>query len=133
TNPTVCAANVTEKSIATGGRECTDGAPATGTGLRATCCAPTAIIHTSHISTRWRPSRRRSRRAVPQRAQSEGEIMPNDDPVTENVSSSSHPSRRLFNIAAASAAASWIMTACGPKRLYEAPKERLQSLIADQE
>ena len=34
----------------------------------------------------------------------------------ETDSQSTHPSRRLFTIAAASTAASWIMTACGPKR-----------------
>jgi ferredoxin len=43
------------------------------------------------------------------------------------------PSRRLFTIAAASSAAAWIMTACGPKRLYEPPKEKLRSAIADLE
>ena len=32
------------------------------------------------------------------------------------------PSRRLVTIGAAATAASWVMTACGPKRLYEAPK-----------
>jgi Fe-S-cluster-containing dehydrogenase component len=41
--------------------------------------------------------------------------------------------RRMFAAAAAGAAASWIMTACGPKRLHEAPKERLRSLVADLE
>ena len=44
-----------------------------------------------------------------------------------------HPSRRLFTIAAASTAASWIMTACGPKRLYEAPKDRLRAAIKEME
>src|SRR5471030_3140536 len=44
-----------------------------------------------------------------------------------------NPSRRLFTIAAASAAASWVMTECGPKRLYEAPKERLKLAIAEME
>lgn len=59
--------------------------------------------------------------------------MANENPVTGNDTSSSRPSRRLFTISAASAAASWILTACGPKRLYEAPKDRLRTLIADLE
>ena len=46
---------------------------------------------------------------------------------------STHPSRRLFTIAAATTAASWIMTACGPKRLYEAPKDRLRAAIKEME
>jgi len=41
--------------------------------------------------------------------------------------------RRLFTKAAAGAAAGWILTACGPKRLYDAPKERLLTLVANLE
>jgi Fe-S-cluster-containing dehydrogenase component len=43
------------------------------------------------------------------------------------------PSRRMFAMSAAGSAAGWVMTACGPKRLYDAPKERLQRLISDVE
>jgi len=46
---------------------------------------------------------------------------------------SPRPTRRLFTASAAGAAAGWILTACGPKRLHEAPRERLRSLIADLE
>jgi len=45
----------------------------------------------------------------------------------------SQPTRRLFGASVAGAAATWIMTACGPKRLHVAPKERLRSLLADLE
>ncbi len=51
----------------------------------------------------------------------------------ENEVKSSQPTRRLFAASMAGAAATWIMTACGPKRLHEAPKERLRSLLADLE
>ena len=51
----------------------------------------------------------------------------------ETESKPSNPTRRLFTISAAGAAAGWIMTACGPKRLHEAPKERLRSLVSDLE
>lgn len=40
--------------------------------------------------------------------------------------------RRGF-AAAAAGAATWVMTSCGPKRLYELPKERLKQSIADLE
>ena len=46
---------------------------------------------------------------------------------------SSQPTRRLFARAAAGAAAGWILTACGPKRLYDAPRERLRTLVKDLE
>ena len=39
--------------------------------------------------------------------------------------------RRKFNSVAAAAAAGWILTACGPKRLYDVPKDRLKQAIAD--
>jgi molybdopterin-containing oxidoreductase family iron-sulfur binding subunit len=39
------------------------------------------------------------------------------------------PSRRMFAKAAATAATGWILTACGPKRLYEVPKERLRTQV----
>jgi len=42
-------------------------------------------------------------------------------------------SRRLFTQAAAGAAAGMILTACGPKRLYEAPKDQLKTRIAEME
>src|SRR5690348_8893479 len=41
--------------------------------------------------------------------------------------------RRLFTAAAAGAAAGWILTACGPKRLYEVPRPRLKQAVADLE
>ena len=40
--------------------------------------------------------------------------------------------RRLFTQTAAGAAAGMVLTACGPKRLYDVPKERLKTAIADQ-
>ncbi len=43
------------------------------------------------------------------------------------------PTRRLFTSTAAAAAAGWILTACGPKRLYEAPRAQLKKAIADLE
>jgi Fe-S-cluster-containing dehydrogenase component len=42
-------------------------------------------------------------------------------------------SRRQFASCAAAAAAGFVLTACGPKRLYEMPKSRLQSAIAEME
>ena len=42
-------------------------------------------------------------------------------------------SRRKFVSAAAAAAAGWLMTACGPKRLYEVPPDRLQEAIREME
>jgi molybdopterin-containing oxidoreductase family iron-sulfur binding subunit len=42
-------------------------------------------------------------------------------------------SRRAFAGAAAGAAATWVLTSCGPKRLYEVPKERLKQSVADLE
>ena len=38
-------------------------------------------------------------------------------------------SRRKFVSISAAAAAGWIMTGCGPKRLYEVPPERLKEII----
>jgi molybdopterin-containing oxidoreductase family iron-sulfur binding subunit len=40
--------------------------------------------------------------------------------------------RRGF-AAAAAGAATWVMTSCGPKRLYEVPKEQLKQSVADLE
>jgi molybdopterin-containing oxidoreductase family iron-sulfur binding subunit len=48
---------------------------------------------------------------------------------TEN---SNGMTRRGF-AAAAVGAATWVMTSCGPKRLYEVPKERLKQSVADLE
>lgn len=42
-------------------------------------------------------------------------------------------SRRLFTKTAAGAAAGMILTACGPKRLYEPPKDQLKARIAEME
>jgi len=42
-------------------------------------------------------------------------------------------SRRQFASCAAAAAAGFVLTACGPKRLYEMPKARLQSALKEME
>jgi Fe-S-cluster-containing dehydrogenase component len=42
-------------------------------------------------------------------------------------------SRREFATCAAAAAAGFVLTACGPKRLYEMPKARLQAAIKEME
>jgi molybdopterin-containing oxidoreductase family iron-sulfur binding subunit len=44
-----------------------------------------------------------------------------------------NPSRRTFAKVAASAAAGFILTSCGPKRLYEVPKDRLRQRIKEME
>src|SRR5690348_13144593 len=41
--------------------------------------------------------------------------------------------RRLFTKTAAGAAAGIVLTACGPKRLYEAPKDKLKARIEEME
>jgi molybdopterin-containing oxidoreductase family iron-sulfur binding subunit len=43
------------------------------------------------------------------------------------------PSRRMFMATAGGAAAGLVMTACGPKRLYEMPPEKLKHSIAQME
>ena len=43
------------------------------------------------------------------------------------------PSRRSFVTAASCAAGAMILTACGPRRLHEFPKERLREALADME
>ncbi|HEX8985787.1 MAG TPA: 4Fe-4S dicluster domain-containing protein [Bryobacteraceae bacterium] len=43
------------------------------------------------------------------------------------------PSRRMFIATAGAAAAGLVLTACGPKRLYEFPKEKLMTSIAEME
>ena len=42
-------------------------------------------------------------------------------------------SRREFVSCASAAAAGWLLTSCGPQRLYDVPKTRLLSLIAEME
>jgi len=42
-------------------------------------------------------------------------------------------SRRQFTSVAAAAAAGWLVTACGPRKLKEVPKEKLRRLVADLE
>jgi Fe-S-cluster-containing dehydrogenase component len=42
-------------------------------------------------------------------------------------------SRRQFASCAAAAAAGWILTACGPRRLHEMPKSRIKAAIRDLE
>ena len=41
--------------------------------------------------------------------------------------------RRKFATFAAAAAAGWVLTACGPRRLYDVPRERLRQLVRDME
>ena len=41
--------------------------------------------------------------------------------------------RRKFATCAAAAAAGWILTACGPRRLHDVPTDRLKQLIAEME
>jgi Fe-S-cluster-containing dehydrogenase component len=41
--------------------------------------------------------------------------------------------RRKFASCAAAAAAGWVLTACGPRRLHEMPKPRLRQALADME
>jgi len=47
--------------------------------------------------------------------------------------STSQPTRRLFTAKATAAAAGWILTACGPKRLYEVPRATLRARIQEME
>jgi Fe-S-cluster-containing dehydrogenase component len=42
-------------------------------------------------------------------------------------------SRRMFTSCAAAGAAGWVLTACGPKRLYDVPREHLKQSIAEME
>ncbi len=51
----------------------------------------------------------------------------------ENNANAEPPSRRMFASCAAAAAAGWVLTACGPKRLYDVPRERLKQSIAEME
>jgi molybdopterin-containing oxidoreductase family iron-sulfur binding subunit len=41
--------------------------------------------------------------------------------------------RRKFATCAAAAAAGWVLTACGPRRLYDVPRERLKRLLSEME
>jgi molybdopterin-containing oxidoreductase family iron-sulfur binding subunit len=41
--------------------------------------------------------------------------------------------RRQFGSWAGAAAAGWVLTACGPRRLHDVPRDRLQSLLRDLE
>jgi len=58
--------------------------------------------------------------------------MATDDP-TPMPARTRHVSRRQFASCAAAAAAGFVLTACGPKRLYEMPKARLQSALKEME
>ena len=42
-------------------------------------------------------------------------------------------SRRKFATCAAAAAAGWVLTACGPRRLHDVPRDRLRQLVRDME
>jgi Fe-S-cluster-containing dehydrogenase component len=60
--------------------------------------------------------------------------METDFPILgQKPPASEQPSRRMFNATAAAGAAGWILTACGPKRLYDVPAEKLKASIADLE
>ena len=41
--------------------------------------------------------------------------------------------RRMFNAGAAASAVTWLMTACGPKRLYEVPQASLRKRVEEME
>jgi molybdopterin-containing oxidoreductase family iron-sulfur binding subunit len=41
--------------------------------------------------------------------------------------------RRMFNAGAAASAVTWLMTACGPKRLYEVPQAQLRRRVEEME
>src|SRR5512134_2393570 len=49
------------------------------------------------------------------------------------ASASQAVSRRQFASCTAAAAAGFLMTACGPRRLHEFPKERLRTALSDLE
>jgi molybdopterin-containing oxidoreductase family iron-sulfur binding subunit len=53
--------------------------------------------------------------------------------VTQAGKGAQDPSRREFVSCAAGAAAGFLLTACGPKRLVEMPKERLQAALRELE
>ena len=53
--------------------------------------------------------------------------------MTPDGSDIPEPSRREFVSCAAAAAAGFLLTACGPKRLVEMPKERLQAALRELE
>jgi len=50
-----------------------------------------------------------------------------------STDSKADPTRRQFTTCAAAAAAGFVMTACGPKRLHEVPKSRLLAAVKDLE
>jgi molybdopterin-containing oxidoreductase family iron-sulfur binding subunit len=58
--------------------------------------------------------------------------MPSDKehPVEEKPAA---VTRRKFATCAAAAAAGWVLTACGPRRLHDVPRERLRQLVKDME
>jgi Fe-S-cluster-containing dehydrogenase component len=53
--------------------------------------------------------------------------------MTDDATAGESPSRREFVSCAAAAAAGFILTACGPKRLVEMPKERLLASLRELE
>ena len=53
--------------------------------------------------------------------------------MTDDVNDGESPSRRQFVSCAAGAAAGFLLTACGPKRLVEMPKERLHEALRELE
>ena len=109
---TGCAASATARSCATGGPACTGGAPATGTATRATCSAPTATTRTSRASSRSRRSRRP--RGPPARP---GRGARDDGHDRRRERRARAAARRSSSRARPAAAAGFLLTACGPKRL----------------
>jgi molybdopterin-containing oxidoreductase family iron-sulfur binding subunit len=53
--------------------------------------------------------------------------------MAEAHTNTSAVTRRRFATTAAAAAAGWVLTACGPKRLYEMPKDRLRKALDEME
>jgi molybdopterin-containing oxidoreductase family iron-sulfur binding subunit len=49
------------------------------------------------------------------------------------MTDSEKPSRRMFTASAGAAFAGMVLTACGPKRLYEVPQHKLKASIAEME
>lgn len=50
-----------------------------------------------------------------------------------NSGKSPRVNRRMFSAGATATAVTWIMTACGPKRLYDIPRDRLKKAVAELE
>jgi ferredoxin len=98
-----------------------------GTAPRSTCCARTATIRTSRASRRIAPLPAPTR---PARGGGCGTPIGDIDGATPGRKPPK-ATRRQFASCAAAAAAGWLLTACGPRRLHEVPPERLRAAIRD--